>query len=235
MIKYYLIVFVLCFITSAYSQTLIKGRVYEDKTRIALIDIQVQNTGNKERTATDNDGKYAIQAKIGDILIFTGSTYTADTVLITDLRQKEVFLTLKENTLNAVNVNAASAVGSFKFNDPALDNKTLAYQRDANGNYKGGVVLKLWYGKDEKNKARQQKLIDDDNVRDEIYKVFTPVNVGKYVPLKEDELKDFIALYIPEVGVYKSKDFNMASYLNGCYKKFINLPEEQKHLEKLGN
>jgi hypothetical protein len=235
MLKYYL---VFCLIVAALwaNGQSIKGKVFEKGTRIALTDIQVQNINNKQLAITDDNGKYAILAKVGDILVFTGFSYQTDTVLVTDLHQREVFLLPKNHLLNEVNVNLMAGPSTFKFYDPQFHGQTMVYQRDNNGNYKGGIILRFWYWKkDEKERARREKIVEDGKTREKIANLFNAATIGKYVPLQGDEMNSFIELYTPDVKVYMSNDFNLANYLNDCYKKFLKLPADKKHLVKLGD
>jgi len=231
MLKYCLTFFMVCLIAAlGYGQDVIKGRVFERNTRLVLSGIRVQVLETKQLAITDDDGRFAITAKLGDKLIFAGLAYLTDTVVITRY-EMEVLLTSKENMLGVVTVNSNNmgAPNAFKpAPDPLYLSKNLSYQQN------GGLSLTIpdW-NKDQKKKEREEKMIDDNQTMDKIAAVFTATTVAKYIPLKGTVLDDFVALYRPDVKVFTAKDFNMANYINDCYIKFMKLPPDQRHLEKL--
>src|ERR1700712_918484 len=105
MLKLLLLFITTCCITSiTLGQSLIKGRIFEDKTRITLTGIQVENPTTKQRTSTDDKGRFSIYAKSGDVLIIKGFAYDPDTVLITNTHVLEVFLIPRQHILNDVKV-----------------------------------------------------------------------------------------------------------------------------------
>jgi hypothetical protein len=226
MLKFLFLIITVCGCFSlTCGQIIVKGKVFEDRTRITLTDVQVQNINNKELVITDNNGKYAIKAKVGDILVFSGFSYQTDTLAVIDLHQKEVFLLPKQNMLNMVNVNSTAAPSTFKFYDPMFHGQTVIYQRDANLNPIGGVIFRFWYWKkDEKKRAKQETVIADEQLREKIGLVFSTVSIGHYVPLKGAELNDFVTLYMPNVKTYTGNDFNLLTYVDSCYKMFIKHP-----------
>jgi hypothetical protein len=88
----YLLILSLCFTTSVVSAQKLKGRVFENNTRIALTDVFIENLTNKQSVFTDAKGRFAITAKPGDLLTFKGFAYQNDTLLITNSKDMEVFM-----------------------------------------------------------------------------------------------------------------------------------------------
>jgi hypothetical protein len=224
-----------CFIASiTKAQTILKGRVFEFQTRITLSDIQVQNTSNNHSTTTDDKGRFSIAAKNGDVLIFKGFAYNPDTVLVTDLKEKEIFLVLHSRLLDEVKVTTDSTKNLNTYYDPMFHGQTVIYSHDGNFQPTGGITIRIWDSKkDEHKREKLEKELQDQQVQDRINRVFTPVSVAKYVPLRGKDLDDFIALYTPTVKEYNSNDFVLAVYLNDCYKKYLKLPEDKRHPAKL--
>jgi hypothetical protein len=228
----------LCCVFSVFTlraQSLFRGRVLENKTRIALNNIRVQNLNNKQTAVTGSDGQFGINAKVGDMIVFKGYSYQADTLLLTDMHDKEIFLEPERNMLNQVTITDSSgrtsaANKNMAYTDPDFHGQTAVYHRDEKGNYDGGVTLRLHYfTKDDNDKKKAEVKAEDRKTKEQIISVFTPANIGKYVPLKGDDLNNFILLYIPDVKTYTSKDFNLLTYLNTCYKTWLTLTDEQKH------
>ena len=222
-----------CFITSvACAQGVQNGTVLEYKTRVVLQGIQVENKTTAKVVVTDKAGRFSIPAKTGDLLVFTGAFYRPDTILLTNLFGREVFLTPKQTTLGEVKVTGTEIKQPASgYKAPDFHGQTMVYQRDAKypEYYKGGVALRLHYWtKDDKKRQKEEDFIKNQQVQDEIKTVFNPENIAKYVTLTGDDMNDFILLYIPSVKTYTSTGFNLTTYLDTCYKEFLKLTPEQR-------
>ena len=227
-------------ISITHGQTVFSGRVLENKTRIALHGVQIQNLSNSLRTITGSDGRFSIAAKIGDIIVFKSFSYQTDSLLLTDMHDKEVFLQPQATMLNQVTITDSSGRSSNAGKnaklpyDPQFHGQTMVYHRDANGNYTGGIDLRLHYfTKDDHDKRKAAEKEKDREVQEQIISVFTEENISKYVPLKGEDLDNFILLYVPEVGIYSSKDFNLLTYLNTCYKTWLTLSDDERKAGQL--
>jgi hypothetical protein len=226
----YLLLFLFCVTASfAFGQNALKGKVYEIKTHITIAGIEVSDITNKEITTTDDQGRFSINAKKGDLVIFKGFTYEPDTLLVTNFSQ-DVYLTPRQNMLKEVKVTTDSTTRYNSYYDPMYHGQAVVYQRDANFNPVGGLAIRFHDShSSEKKHARLAKEEQDQQTQDEINKVFSADNLAKCVPLKGDDLKGFIALYTPTPEAYKDPGFNLLVYLSDCYKKFRALPEDQRH------
>jgi hypothetical protein len=233
MTRFYLLLISCCFIVAVTHAQSIKGRVFELKTRITLADIQVQNNTSGRSTTTNDKGRFTIEAKIGDVLILKGFSYNPDTVLVTNLAEKEIFLVPHVSFLDEVKVTSDSTKNLSTYYDPMYHGQTVVYTRDASLNPTGGVTIRISdWKKDEHKREKLEQEIQDQNTQDRINIAFTPVNVAKYVPLKGEELTDFIALYLPTVAVFNNNNFSLAVYLNDCYVKYLKLPEDKRRPAK---
>ncbi len=213
---------------SVSAQQLLKGRVFENKTRVGLTGISIQNLNSKQSTVTDNNGKFSIGAKVNDMLLVKGFAYQNDTVLVTKLNEMEIFLLPQQHMLADVKVTSAEGP-SMAFYDPYYHGQTTTYQRDAAGNIKGGLTFRLHYfKKDERKKARREKKDKENQVEQEIDRLFTPKALAQYLPLKGQDMEMYIVLYKPSVNTYISARFIMVDYVNDCYKKFIQLSPQQR-------
>jgi hypothetical protein len=228
---------ILCFVFGVFTlhaQAVFTGRVLENKTRITLNNIRVLNLNTKQTAVTGSDGQFVLNAKIGDRIIFKGYAYVTDTLLLIDLHFKEIFLEAVKNVLNQVTITDSSgrtsaAAKNMTYYDPQFHGQTAVGHRDMDGNFDGGAILRLHYfTKDARDKRKAEQKAEDRKISEQISKVFTPENINKYVPLKGEDLNNFILLYIPEVEVYTHKDFNLLTYLNACYKDWQTLTDEQK-------
>jgi len=230
LVRLLLILIFCCNAEIALSQVL-KGRVYEINTGIALDSVSIKVAVSTETTYTDKNGNFKIRAKVNDLLLISGLGYQTDTLLVTNMRFREIYLTHQEHLLKEVKVNAdnmapVSNLGSY---DPDFHNQTVAKQFDDKGNYKGGIVFRIWYWKkDEKKRAKNEQTLETDAAYQEIHEVFCRDTLLKYLPLKKEEVDGFIARYSPGTEEYMSPGFNMALYLNKCYKEFKELPVEDR-------
>lgn len=233
--RFSFVFFLACLFASAASaQSLFNGRVLENKTRIALNAIHIENLNNKLKTLTREDGTFSIAAKVGDLIIFKGFSYQPDTLLLTDMHEREVFLEPQKTMLNQVTItdtngHTSNAAKNMQYYDPQFHGQTVVYHRDASGNYDGGVTLRLHYfKKGEHDKKKAQKKEEERILSEEISTIFTEDNIGHYVPLKGKDLYNFVILYTPLIDVYNSKDFNLLSYLSTSYQAWLKLPEDQR-------
>jgi len=213
---------------SVSAQQLLKGRVFENKTRVGLTGISVQNLSSNQSTVTDNNGKFSIKAKVNDMLLIKGFAYQNDTALVTQLNEMEIFLLPQQHLLPDVKVTSSEGP-SMAFYDPYYHGQTTTYQTDGKGNFKGGLTFRLHYfKKDERKKAKREKKNKENEVEQEIDRTFTPKVLAQYLPLKGQDMDGFIALYKPAINTYISNNFVLIDYLNTSYKKFIQLTPEQR-------
>ncbi|WDF54595.1 hypothetical protein [Mucilaginibacter sp. KACC 22063] len=228
----YLIVLILCVAAKFSFAQNIEGRVYEEKTHNGLSSITVTNTRSGQQTQTLKYGAFVIGARVNDMLVFTGVGFKPDTLLLTDLRFKEVYLTPVSTQLAEVTIKGqaqANSKATIIPKDVDFHNQTMQYQMNQNGSYKGGVNLRVWSSKKgERDRKKEKEMLENDKVSKEIAQAFSEENLQKYIPLKGQELSGFIVRYSPNVDTYTSAEFNLANYLNKCYKEFMQLPLSER-------
>ncbi|ASU33403.1 peptidase associated/transthyretin-like domain-containing protein [Mucilaginibacter xinganensis] len=231
-----LLVICFCFfaIVTASGQSVFSGRVLEHKTRIPLVSVRIQNLSNGLKTISLKDGQFAIAAKTGDLIVFNTFSYQPDTVLITDMHAREIFMEPKSTMLNQVTITDTSGRAKANANavqhyDPDFHGQTVVYQRDAKGYYKGGIAIRLHYWtKDDHKKCKAAQSAKEREISEQISSVFTAMNIGNYVPLKGEDLDNFLLLYTPDVKEYTDKRFELVPYLNACYVNWQTLTPEQR-------
>jgi hypothetical protein len=230
----YLVLITLFCSSAAFAQSPFNARVLEEKTRIGLAGIRVENMNSKKTTVTNNAGDFSIPAKNGDLLTFKGFAYSADTLLVSEPLAKEIFLMPLNNELQPVNITTTVTKNMNTYYDPLYHGQSVVYARDKKGYQTGGIIWRIWYWKkDEKKKARLEAKQRKYDMMYNISLIFTPQKIGKYVPLTGPELDNFILLYTPTPEVYSSNDFNLINYLNACYKKYQALPPDKRVPPKL--
>ena len=236
MFRYLLILFcfTFCSITSQ-AQTVFNGRVFENKTRITLHGVRVENLTNRLVALSGDDGRFSIAAKVGDFLVLKAFAYQPDTLLITDMHDREIFMEPLRNMLNQVTITDTSGRASAAEKnmilpyDPEFHGQTMVYHRDDKGQYDGGIILRLHYFTGDDNKKRKAQKKEEERVlSQEISTIFTADNIGHYLPLTGADLDSFLLLYTPQIKIYNSKDFNLLAYLNTSYKTWLGLSAEQR-------
>lgn len=234
MLRYTILLLFCClFFINTRAQT-IKATVFENHTRITLQGIFVRNLNNQESAVTDAKGKFSLKGKLNDLLVFTGYGYLNDTLLVTNVKMEEVFLEPKTNMLNQVDIYTPQVNTGGTWSDPSFHNQTMIYQRNGDGSYKGGVAFRIWSSKGAEHK--RQKLAQkqaEEEINQEILKVFTAKNLAKYLPLTPSEMEGFITRYTPLAKVYADNDFNLLAYLDKCYKEYVKLPADKRVAVKL--
>ncbi len=224
---------------TVHAQTAFNGRVLENKTRIRLHGIRVENLNNKLKTITNTDGTFGIAAKVGDLLVFTGFAYQPDTLLITDMHDREIFLEPKSNVLKQVTITDSSGrakanPNAVQYFDPQFHGQPVVYTRDKDLNYTGGVTVRLHYwSKDERKKRKAAQTVKEREISEHISEIFTAANIGRYVPLKGNDMDNFLLLYTPEVKEYTDKHFDLVPYLSACYQNWQTLSEKQRNAAQI--
>ena len=226
---------------SGYAQGKYRGQIFDDATNRPLKDVSVRDLTAHSNTISGTDGKFTINAKVGDILTFNLLLYQADIILITNLSEVKIFL-ISNKVLEEVKVKSSKInLGDLSTPKPGgvFDSKEVLYQTDGTGNYIGGVKFmfdetKLYNG----NKVKQQKLNLNEQRQQEISGVFCADTLQKYLPLKGQELANFIILYRSDTKIYYSPGFNLVRYLSTSYRDFNKIPVDKRQSNdflKIGN
>ena len=211
--------------SSLYAQTLVKGQVVESGGGIRLENVFVRDMTNKQATLTDKAGRFAIYTETGHLLIFSIPGYISDTLYVVDLMQKHVELKNQPIQLREVAITATRTT-SF---DPRKEYPEV---------YEKAKVYPLspstWFSREAKNARRLKKYFQTEQEERVVDKVFTRAYVGSIVPLKGQELEDFMTLYRPSYKFITSNNSeSLAVYINDSYKKYKALPPEKRSLAKL--
>ncbi|SIR11807.1 hypothetical protein SAMN05421821_105105 [Mucilaginibacter lappiensis] len=230
-----IIILIGCFCRTSYAQGKFGGQIFENNTKIPLSGINIENLSSHLKQISASDGSFAIGAKIGDLLSFSSPYYQPDTIYITNLSYLKIYLNLKTKTLQEVKVTSSELhTGSLKAapSKGPFNSETVLYQTDAAGRPIGGIKIMIHdWNKDENRRIREQQFLLDEDEKVQISKVFSPENIQNYLPISNQELKNFITLYIPSIKTYNSKGFNLLDYLTSSYKEFLKIPAEQRQSE----
>jgi hypothetical protein len=207
------------------------GNVYDNDTRTVVLEgATIKNLTTKVVALADKDGHFAINAKIGDLVSFGMVGYKTDTVYLTNLFPKNIYLRVQVNTLQTVDVNSVKISPYLNTKDPsAMPSRRVDY-----GKERGGLRLNLGYGKFRREAAKIQQLEENDRYQEEINKNFNEETIKSMVKFEGPGIKDFMGLYRPTVEQVKAeRPFNYTYYIAKSYHTWRRLPEDQKKLPPL--
>jgi len=240
MIRFILFSICFCFVLGmASAQDNLTGRVYEYKTKNTLPGITIRNLRTNSTTVSDRTGAYSIAVKVGDLVLFNSFSYQPDTLYVKDLNYTDIQLVLKSNMLQEVKVTGQETrLGNLK-PTPSLTpfgGDKLVYQSDAKGNYTGGMKMNIFDSHSAANKRQHAAQTEkDEGIKARIADIFKPQNLENYVPLKDQEMRNFIIMYTPDLDTYTSPEFNLTVYLNNSYHEFMQIPADKRQSKDLTN
>ena len=222
--KLYLTAIILFVGNYLHAQSLIKGNVVEAGSNTKLSDVFVRDITNKQIALTDKSGKFEIKSETGHILIFSSPGFTDDTLYVVDLSQKHVELKTKTIALQEVNISAQRLAFDPHKEYPDVYQKSKVYPLSPSS----------WFGKEARDARRLKRYFAHEEQERRVDQVFNRVYVGSIVPLKGQELEDFMQLYRPSYAfITGNNSESLAVYINDSYKKFLALPPDKRHLQKL--
>jgi hypothetical protein len=225
MLKKYFLLFPILFIAfSVNAQGLLKGTVFEDATNNRLQDVFIRDVTNKQFTLTDKQGNFSIGTETGHLLIFECPGYNSDTLYVVDMAPKKILLGVKSIALREVAINANRATFDPHKEYPDVYEKSKVYV----------LSPSTWFSKEGKDARRLKHYFQHEAEERHVDAVFTRTYVGSIVPLKGQDLENFMTLYRPTYQFLMNNNGpSLAAYINDCYKKYLALPPEKRSLQKL--
>lgn len=222
--RLYTIVLLLFTGLSLHAQVILKGTVYESGSGIKIPDVFVKDMSNKQISISDDAGKFEIKTETGHLLIFSAPNYIADTLYVTDMNPKRVELKTITISLREVNITAQKMAFDPHKEYPDVYEKSKVYPLSPSS----------WFGKDARNARRLKRYFAREAQERRVDQVFTRAYVGSIVPLKDQELEDFMQMYRPTYAFITSNNKeSLAVYINDSYKKFMALPPDKRKLQAL--
>ncbi|GGH16960.1 hypothetical protein GCM10007422_40020 [Pedobacter zeae] len=225
----------------AFAQTVTTGTVFDfTKKTLSIPGVSVRNLNSKKVTSTNKDGKYTIAANIGDLLEFSAVGYHTDTLYLTNLLNRTIYLPVKTNNLNDVEVSAVrmnSQITDAK--DPLAEKYTLL-STGGNLNRKrmtdkvGGLGLNLGYGKYKRQQRKEADLKEKEMYQQEIDENFTPKAITDLTKLEGEELKNFMIIYRPSIEAVKGeRPFRYTFYISRAFVAWKKLSPQERKLQDL--
>jgi hypothetical protein len=222
--KRYFVIVALMFIAGAVNaQGLLKGTVYEAGTNEKISNVFIKNTNNRQLTLADKDGKFAIPAASGNVLIFYSPGYISDTLFVIDMKPKKVELQSMAIALKEVNITDRRTFNP-RVEYPEVYTRSKVYV----------LSPSTWFSREGKNARRLKKYFAREEQERQVDEVYTSAYVGSIVPLKGMELQNFMVMYRPSYAYVKNNNGpSLAAYINDSYQKYKALPPDQRQIQKL--
>ena len=209
---------------SLHAQGLLKGQVRERGYNQKIPNAFIRDINNNVMTLVDNNGDFSIRTAAGHTLIITSPGYVSDTLFVDNMDFKKVSMTVMSIALKQVNITSSRKSFNPREEYPAVYEKSKVYVLSPSS----------WFGKEAHDARRLKRYFQMEQEQEKVDQVFNAAFVSSLVPLKGQELEDFMTMYRPSYDFIKSNNrVSMAVYVNDCYKKFEALPPDRRTLQRL--
>ena len=206
----------------------LKGTVYELNSTEPIAQVDITNLSTKEIVQSSQMGEFTIPVKLDDLLTFAYPGFRTDTLVVTNLEFKRVYLTpiADFNLLEDVEISSLS--------DAQLDEQIAMADRQGgavNTVFGGGVAIspsRIFGKKGKEARKRYQHLMAEKTDR-AIMRKFSPELITSITPLEGEDLTRFITKYKPSYGfIMKADDEQLRLYIMDSFKAFNQLSDEEK-------
>lgn len=222
--KYFLVGLIVLAAVSVNAQRVLKGSVFERGTNNKMPNVFIRDNNTKQLTITDDNGNFEIKTELGHLLIFDSPGYISDTLYLVDLAPKRILLITKTIALREVGINASRQTFDPHKEYPEIYTKSKVYVMSPSS----------WFSKEGKDARRLKRYFVREEQERHIDAIFTRTYVGSIVPLKGQDLENFMTLYRPSYAfIVSNNSESLAVYLNDSYKKFKQLPPDKRSLPRL--
>jgi len=225
-VRCFLTVFICFIVGSVSAQTLLKGTVYENTTDTKLENVFIRDKNTRQLALTDKKGDFQILTEPGHLLIFDSPGYVSDTLYVIDFTNKKIRLQPITIALREVNINSSRIAFDPLKEYPEVYQKSKVYIMSPSS----------WFSKEGKDARRLKQYFKHEAEERHIDAVFTRTYVGSIVPLKGQELEDFMTMYRPTYAFLMSNNSeSLAVYINDNYKKYEALPPGKRAVTRLSD
>lgn len=223
--KYLILIFALFTAFTTNAQNVLKGTVYESGKNVRLPNVFIRDGNNKKQiTISDDDGNFAINTETGHTLIFESPGYVSDTLYVTTLAPARIQMITKTIALRQVDITSTRQSFDAHKEYPEVYTRSKVYPLSPSS----------WFSKDARDARRLKKYFKREEEERHVDEVFTVTYVQSLVPLRGQELENFMTLYRPTYAFLKNNNGeSLTVYINDSYKKFMALPPGQRSLPSL--
>ncbi len=223
-LSYILTLLSFCLVTSVLQAQTLRGSVVEEGTSNKLPDVFVRDLNNKQIVLTDSKGDFEIKAGIGHTLVISAPSYTPDTLYLTDLNSRRIGLKPQSIALREVTIRSTATTFNPRAEYPEVYERSKVYV----------LSPTTWFSKSGKQARRLKYYFVQEVQERHVDSVFNRLYVSSLVPLKGQDLDDFMTLYRPSYAFLRSNTGpSLTAYVNDSYKKWQALPPEKRHQQRL--
>lgn len=235
-----IIILLLALPFGALAQTVTTGAVYDfSKKSNSLPGVTVRNLNSKKITSTNAAGKFTITANNGDLLEFSLVGYRTDTLYLTNLLAKTIYMVDRVNALNDVDIKGVKMNKSITSPDPMAEKYSLMgtggnLERKKMTDKVGGLNLNLGYGKYRRQQRKEAELVERDKYLAEIDNNFNEKTINNLIKLDGEALKNFMIIYRPSVlKIQEERPFRYSFYIVQSYHAWLKLSPRERKLQDL--
>lgn len=210
----------------------IDGIVFDKYTNDRIAIVKVRNTNTGQEVYDNLKGEFAIDANIGDVLIFTKEDYFADTLKVSNHNSQAIYLkrmsiqlsevTIRDTVLNPQARLAATKRDYNKIYGSSLNNNNFLTTSPGEG---AGIGIDAIYNslsKSGHDAARLRNEIQEDYYQNVIDYRFNRTFVGRITGLKDEQLTDFMRRYRPGYWfVTNASDYDFITSIKANYKRYL--------------
>lgn len=219
---------------TAFGQTYLRGNIFMYTNDTPVPGASVTNLTSGKTALAAPTGAYTIEAKNKDIVVFSFTGLTSDTVKVEEQLLKTGYdVGLKEDprTLRNVTVTSNYQLDSLRRRQEYSDYFEKGPGITGGNRPSDGVGISVspitHFSKKEREHRKFRKQLLKNEEEAYIDYVFSPVWVGKLTGLKNDSLHQFLYRYRPSYKQARTLDrADMIAYINDRYKEFIR-PKKQ--------
>lgn len=230
--------FALCFIlfcSRCFSQEkVVSGIVFDKESNERVASVNIDNVTTGISLYDNLKGEFKIDAKDGDLLVFSRQQYRSDTVKVKSNAPVAIYMSRLAIQLKEVTVHDSLADPDKKLeatkNDFTKIYGSLAYREFLSIPSYGGAGLSidaLWnsISRSGRNAARLQEIIQSDYQQNVVDYRFNRNFVQKVTGLKDDKLTSFMFRYRP--GFYTARtasEYEFISLIRNNLRRFLRNP-----------
>ncbi|MCZ4225499.1 hypothetical protein [Pedobacter rhodius] len=216
------------------------GTIYDfSKKSASLPGVTIRNLNNKKVTSASASGKFTIAANTGDLLEFSLVGYVTDTLYLTSLLPKTIYMVERNNNLSDVDITGVKINKEILNPDPQAEKYALLgtggnLNRKKMTDKVGGLSLNLGYGKYKRQQRKEAELEERDQYLMEIDQNFNEKIIGNLLKLEGQDLKNFIIMYRPSVQkVQSERPFKYPYYIVQAYHAWLKLSPAERKMQEL--
>ncbi len=223
--KFFCIALLGLIVGSVNAQDVLKGSVHENGNNNTLPDVFIRDINNKQATLTDQNGDFSIKTAEGHTLIFNSPGYISDTLYVINMKPKKIELKSMSISLREVNISTTRRDSFDPHKEyPEIYEKSKVYVMSPS----------TWFSKEGKDARRLKRYFAHEEQERHVDEVYTRTYVGSIVPLKGQDLDNFMTLYRPTYAFLRNNNGpSLVAYINDSYKKYMALPADKRVLPSL--